>query len=332
MDYGGNKAYFRMGEESIKRWRKWNGFWGKELYHETGVAYLSTKPMEEKSFEMQSVHDLQESGYHVDRLDAQSIKHRFPNWKESDFVDGYYHKNGGWAESGEVIRYLGKTARNMDITIEENAEIDRLAVEKGKLRGFIMKDGKVVDSENVIVASGAWTPDIVPQLREYIKPTAQPIITFKKGINASEFSDSLHPVFFSDHDVGMYGFPATADGTVKIANHGTGFTYKYGEPLVETEEMRAMFTAWIKQKIPKLLAAEPSYRICLYCDTLDNNFFIDHVPDIEGAMIACGGSGHAFKFAPVIGDIISDVFEGKPNEYAPLFKWRKGGEVSTSRK
>jgi len=42
----------------------------------------------------------------------------------------------------------------------------------------------------------------------------------------------------------------------------------------------------------------------------------------RGLYVACGGSGHGFKFAPVLGEIVADVFEKKENEYTQSFKWR----------
>jgi glycine/D-amino acid oxidase-like deaminating enzyme len=74
---------------------------------------------------------------------------------------------------------------------------------------------------------------------------------------------------------------------------------------------------------PALLDAEVVYtRRCLYSDTLDGHFWIDHHPQRPGLVVAAGGSGHAFKFAPVLGPLIADVAEGRPNGWAAKFRWR----------
>jgi sarcosine oxidase/L-pipecolate oxidase len=68
--------------------------------------------------------------------------------------------------------------------------------------------------------------------------------------------------------------------------------------------------------------------MCWYSDSWDGNFYIDFLPRNNNSfvngnyLIATGGSGHGFKFAPVLGDLIADVLEGKPNEFRDLFKWR----------
>lgn len=88
--------------------------------------------------------------------------------------------------------------------------------------------------------------------------------------------------------------------------------------------------------LPDLKDSEIVYqRLCVYSDCFDGHFIIDHDPEREGLVVASGGSGHGFKasirighsdslqFAPVLGEIIADVLQRKPNQYAHRFAWRK---------
>ena len=63
-------------------------------------------------------------------------------------------------------------------------------------------------------------------------------------------------------------------------------------------------------------------RLCLYSDTRDEDFWIDRHPEIEGLIVAAGGSGHGFKFAPLLGPQIADVVEKCPGAMAEKFRWR----------
>jgi sarcosine oxidase/L-pipecolate oxidase len=65
--------------------------------------------------------------------------------------------------------------------------------------------------------------------------------------------------------------------------------------------------------------------VCLYCDTFDGDLLIDRVPGHEGLTVASGGSGHGFKFAPVIGQIVADALEGADNRWSHRFSWREAG-------
>ena len=63
-------------------------------------------------------------------------------------------------------------------------------------------------------------------------------------------------------------------------------------------------------------------RLCMYCDTHDGHFWIARDPEREGLVVAAGDSGHGFKFAPVLGEIIADAAEGEDNSLLQKFRWR----------
>jgi sarcosine oxidase/L-pipecolate oxidase len=64
----------------------------------------------------------------------------------------------------------------------------------------------------------------------------------------------------------------------------------------------------------------------LYTDTVDADFLIDRDPQHPGLIVASGGSGHGFKFAPVLGRLISAAFDGTPVQ---RFRWRDRGAVKS---
>ena len=47
--------------------------------------------------------------------------------------------------------------------------------------------------------------------------------------------------------------------------------------------------------------------MCIYTNSPDSHFIIDRLPGEPGVTIACGFSGHGFKFAPVMGEVVSDL-------------------------
>jgi glycine/D-amino acid oxidase-like deaminating enzyme len=70
--------------------------------------------------------------------------------------------------------------------------------------------------------------------------------------------------------------------------------------------------------------------LCADCRGAKASLHLKPRPDIlaaerEGLVVAAGGSGHAFKFSPLIGRLIADVAEGRPNRFAHRFAWRDKG-------
>ena len=51
--------------------------------------------------------------------------------------------------------------------------------------------------------------------------------------------------------------------------------------------------------------------VCMYTNTPDEHFWIDRYPRNSQVLIASACSGHGFKFAPVIGEVLADMVEGK---------------------
>jgi glycine/D-amino acid oxidase-like deaminating enzyme len=81
--------------------------------------------------------------------------------------------------------------------------------------------------------------------------------------------------------------------------------------------------AFLRNALPALAEDEIVYsRCCLYCDTRDGDFLIDRHPEYTGLTVACGGSGHAFKFGLVLGQVIADRVEDKPHPHLAKFRWR----------
>jgi glycine/D-amino acid oxidase-like deaminating enzyme len=88
------------------------------------------------------------------------------------------------------------------------------------------------------------------------------------------------------------------------------------------ERLRTFLT----DSIPALASAPVvTTRVCMYCDAFDGDLLIGADPDRDGLIVASGGSGHAFKFAPVLGDLIADAVESKSSRWSARFAWRRRG-------
>jgi sarcosine oxidase / L-pipecolate oxidase len=95
---------------------------------------------------------------------------------------------------------------------------------------------------------------------------------------------------------------------------------------------KSVMQRFLADTIPSLQHATiDSTRMCLYCDTWDSNFYITYVPFADNLFIAAGGSGHGFKFAPLLGDIIADAIEHRPNATQHVFAWREPDQAAERR-
>jgi glycine/D-amino acid oxidase-like deaminating enzyme len=330
------------------------------------------------SFEAVTVDTLTRRGHKIETLATTSdFRKRFPAWKH-DRV-GYFNPVAGWARSGRVVEHLNRVAIASGVNIQYGS-MNRLLLKPLSVapvpsatspgatsicEGIVTKDGQEIRAKTVIVAAGASTPMIVPQVSHMMWPTAQPVFHFEIE-DPSQFPVEQFPVFFSSiAQTGFYGFPiieeelshklaprkalvagpssseylspAKPQFRIKIGQHGPGWKLdainddslsKLWAQVEAIEEKK--IRNWLSAALPQISKARIVYnRLCIYCDTFDGDFLIDHIPEVSGLVVASGGSGHGFKFAPVLGSIIADVVENKPNKYKHRFAWR---QVSLGRK
>lgn len=325
-DYGADTFYADLMHEAFQGWDEWNIIFPRPLYHETGFLLLTLQPLQSGSLEAESLKTLGERDYPIQRLSRNYLKKRFPRWNSDEYVDGYYNARGGWAESGNVVAQLINIAQQEGVQFYKKEEFVKFTEENDKITGVITSFGQKYLADYHIVAAGAWTPYIIPELHDCIKTVGQPVFHLLPE-RPELFHPNIFPGWSADiSKTGWYGFPALDDGIVKVANHGIGIEKHPSDEQEIPEKYEAALRTFLQKSLPDLADAPiVKTRICMYCDTWDSDFYIDYCPEKEGLMVATGGSGHGFKFAPVLGKIIADVFEKKPNPYKYRFEWRQPG-------
>jgi glycine/D-amino acid oxidase-like deaminating enzyme len=328
MDYGSDEFYMEMMEDALDLWRAWNNELGETVFHETGVLYFTLDGMQPGGFEYDSYQLLLKRGHKIERLNSNELRKRFPAWNADLYPDGYLNPQGGWSPSGRTVNLLAARARAAGVKIIEGATFAALIEEGGGVRGVKTTDSKEYRADWVIVCAGSWTPVLLPWMQDVMWPTAQPVMHFKAP-EIKSYQPPLFPVWTADvGKTGWYGFPAQDDGTLKIANHGAGWRMDPRKPRIMPPEVEPRFRKFLSESLPGLAnAPRVGERLCFYCDTFDGDFWVDKDPERPGLLVSAGGSGHAFKFSPLIGRVTADVLEGKPNKYAQRFAWRKRGAL-----
>lgn len=309
---------------------------------------------------MLTINTLSKRGHEIETFDSTGFKERFPAWAKERV--GYFNKLGGWARSGRVVEHLNRLCIASGVNVQHGT-VHRLLMKpvvgqetSSICEGVLTTEDLQIRSPLVIVAAGASTPSIVPQVSTMMWPTAQPV--FHLDIqNPEQFPVEQFPVFFSGITAsGFYGFPIiqethakklaprVVDSSIpaepawklensyrlKVGQHGPG--WKIGT--IDDKSLAELWARvrpgneklvrhWLSMCLPQLKDAKVVYsRLCIYCDTFDGDFLIDRVPNVQGLVVASGGSGHGFKFTPILGNLIADVVENKPNKFKHRFAWR----------
>jgi glycine/D-amino acid oxidase-like deaminating enzyme len=322
--YGPDEEYTALAERAIRLWREWNKQFDVELYHEVGVMWVRQGEMKRGDFEYESFKILEQRGHKIERMNSARLWKRFPAWNQGLYRDGIFELEAGYAESSLVVATLIERAKSLGIELHQGARFSELAEGDNRVKGIVLDSGQRISGDVVVVAVGAWTPYVLPFTQKFFRATGQPVFHLKPR-QPELFAPERFPVFGADiSTTGYYGFPLSREGVVKIANHGPGRE-------MPPESSRRAVTPQEEQNLREFLSSTFSAladapivytRICLYCDTNDGHFWIAPDPARRGLIVATGDSGHGFKFAPVLGEIIADAVEGKSNPLLQKFRWR----------
>ena len=330
MDYGDDGLYSSLCAEAIQGWHRWNADWGQELYHEDGFLLMSSVPMADGSFEQDSYSLLTERGFPLERLSPGDLAGSYPHWNSDYYIDGYFNPRAGWVEAGEVTATLVKDAIQAGVIIVTGFSAVKLLQVGEKVIGAVASDGVDLRADWVVIAAGVWTPILLPELADRMWPVGQPIFYFKPQHPENYRAPSFPPWGADIPRSGWYGFPANGEGIVKMANHGPGRRVHADSERVTTPNEEAHCREFLTGSLPSLAYLRlHGSKICLYCDTWDGDFWISRDPEREGLVVSTGGSGHAFKFAPVLGKLAADALEGVDNPYNSRFDWRPLGEIKS---
>jgi len=322
--YGPDEEYTELAGRSIKLWREWNKAFGVELYHEIGVMFVRQQQMKPGDFEYESFKILERRGHKIERMNSAQLWKQFPAWNPERYQDGVLELEAGYVESSRVVATLMERAKSTGVELRESTRFSQLDESDERVKGIVLDNGERTQGDAVVMAIGAWTPYVLPFTRKFLRATGQPVFHLKPRQHEL-FAPQRFPVFGADiSTTGYYGFPLSREGVLKIANHGSGREMSPESPKrAVTPEEEENLREFLSSTFPALADAPIVYsRVCMYCDTNDGHFWIAPDPERPGLIVAAGDSGHGFKFAPVLGEIIADAAEGKSNPLLQKFRWR----------
>jgi sarcosine oxidase len=164
-------------------------------------------------------------------------------------------------------------------------------------------------ASRLVLAPGPWMSQFLPDLALPLSVERQVLYWFDPAEDREHFDLERLPVFAWEYMSGQlfYGFPNLGNG-VKVALHHHGEITEVDsiDRNVGNEEAEAMRLI-VRAALPKLAGPLLHAHVCMYTNTPDEHFAIDFHPDLRQVLIVSACSGHGFKFAAVVGEIVSGL-------------------------
>jgi len=307
LGYFEHPSYVLLLRRAYAAWRDLEQRSGSELLHVTGILEMGSP---NSTLVRGTLASAQAHSLPHELLAASDLMRRFPQFQlPADYV-GVLQGDGGWlAVEGAFEAWISLAARagaemQTDVTVralEQHGSVVRVRTDRG-----------AVEADCTIVAAGAWTKSLIPGLAGKLRVTREVMAWFDAPERARSMLDRL-PVFMLESRHGMhYGIPpphADISAGIKVAKHHhrnqTVDPDDYERAVSQEDE--ALIRAALADHAPALNGALLAAKTCLYTLTPDGDFLIDRLPGSPQIIVASACSGHGFKFAPVIGEILADL-------------------------
>jgi sarcosine oxidase len=270
-----------------------------------------------------SLRSAQEHGLAYELLDAQQIQNRFPLLHPDSGTIALFEAKAGFVRPEvSISAHLQRAVQlGADLHFEEPV-LDWRANEHGVQ--VITAKGSY-EADRLVIAPGAWAKQLL-KLEIPFVVERQVLYWFEPLRNRDQFSCDQLPIYIWETEDGIqfYGFPAYGDRAegVKIAffRMGEVCTPETIDRTVYVDEIEQMRQC-LNRYIPDLNGTLLHTATCMYTNVPDQHFVIGLHPDYANVVIASPCSGHGFKFASVVGEILADLaIDGKTSHPLDLFR------------
>lgn len=304
--------YVPLLHRAYERWYELEQRVGRTLFVECGCLNIGA----ESSELIQGVRQAcAEHRLPVDALTAGEIRSRFPPLQFLEPYVGLLEKQAGFLLVEECVRAHIAAASRAGAVIHERETVRRWSPTGGGIEIETDRDRYLADW--LVVTAGPWATKILADLQIPLTVMRQTPFWFATADDAL-FRRDRFPIYMADTPEGyFYGFPVIdADGH-KIARH-------YGQPELSAPEQidrlvhesdEADVRTFIRRHVPLADGARRAASVCTYTLTPDRHFILDRHPAHDRVAIAAGFSGHGFKFASVVGEIMADLIETGATRY-----------------
>jgi sarcosine oxidase len=295
---------------SYELWSDLERISGRQLFRQTGGIMIGRPDTDlvRGSLESARIHRLAH-----DVLDAAAIRRRFPVFAPDDGMVGVLEPRAGILTPEACVLALlaqaqqaGADLRHDQRVVRWHASPDRVAVETAAGR---------FEAGSLVIAAGPWAPTLLADLNVPMTIERQVIAWFRPVALQAVFAPDRCPIHIWHVGRRMfYGFPALDDQGIKIAEHATGdpTTADGIRREIAPDEIDEIRRDFISRYMPAANGSLTLTTVCMYTMTPDAHFVIDRHPPHPNVSLACGFSGHGFKFAPAVGEILADLtIEGR---------------------
>jgi sarcosine oxidase len=296
--------YVRLSQRALPAWRR--------LEEEAGEPLLvTTGGIDAGSVAEGCARALAQAGVRSEWLLGAEAAERFPAIDFGGLDRVLFQPDGGVTLADRTVAAQVRLARAHGAGFRPRTAV--LGIEPSRSGGSILRtEGQDLEAGVVVLTAGPWAGELVSQtLRRPIpvRATLQAVAHFAP-VDADAIASMPTFVEWVGPTLVHYAVPpvGVAPG-VKMGDHDAGPPVNPSDgPFVPDERRLVSVAAYAARRLPSVVPEVISPEACLYSLTPDEDFILDRVGDV---VVGAGFSGHGFKFAPLIGEVLAHLAMGE---------------------
>jgi len=311
--YAEHPDYVPLALRAGRLWDEYSVLGGKRLLTRCGM--LSLGPIKSELIKG-ILNSAALHGLDVAEFSPAEVQHRFPAFVPDESDVGIFEQDAGWIDANAALETAQRIAELSGATLRLDDPVQKWSCLGDHFE--ISTESDKIAAKKLVITAGAWSAGLLDELNLTLR-VERKVLTWVDPIDAALFEPEVCPVFgFSEGF--LYGFPALRNHGVKLAVHWRrGQLIEDPNTPVEEATLEDAFEALTiaARRIPRLAGPMPEalnrvkqMKTCLYVMSHDEHFYVDQHPEWPGLVFAAGFSGHGFKFAPAIGEVLADLVVG----------------------
>jgi glycine/D-amino acid oxidase-like deaminating enzyme len=284
------------------------------VYHRTGWLFIVDESEAKQAVANVEMQDLEG----LDSVDVEDLDEVLPGIDRDGIAYAVFEPDSGFVDAVPATEAYIEAARRLGAEVREGTRVESIEVDGGKVLG-VRVGGELIPAETVVLAAGPWSLALARTAGLELPLE----ITREQGVIFDTGPEPVIPCVVSSQVDRAYMRPAPEYGE-NCLRAGLGYPKEYEQvdPNVYDTEVDDSFEADVRDRVEGRVPRFEGMRrvggvVGLYDVTPDWHPILGRTSAVDGLVLATGGSGHCFKLAPAIGDLVAaSVLEGRVSALA----------------
>jgi sarcosine oxidase len=245
----------------------------------------------------------------VETLSPTDLRRCYPQFHFSEEYAGVLERSAGFLYVEDCVQAHTCEAVRLGATVQDQEPVKSWQANEREV--IVETTAGRYHAARLVITAGPWAGQLLARRGASLRVMRQVVQWFGTQ-NDAVFRRDVFPLYIADTPLGhFYGFPMLNTNGAKVAQH-------YGAPELNhpseidrtlSSEDEERTRGFLRSYLPGVNGPRRRASVCIYTLTPDRHFILDLHPDYPNVALAAGFSGHGFKFASVVGEILADLAE-----------------------